>query len=270
MLSVISFTMKMFFLRGPAVAMLALLWLSGFWVPRSPAADFPGEALIDVASGLKSGDVTFISSPIDIGEIPALFDGDVKTIARSKQINPFELILMFPKPQTMTRMRLLYGGAPLPLHRWKVYSANSLQDMQGKKDSYRAIVGGHTDKGDAWSQVKFATPVSATVWRVELEEIKGDNFVHWHELECYEPAAASGAAVKNPANGTPAPKPNSVELTWTTRSGQTLTAKFQALEGDSVVLSVKGTTMKMPLGSLSDESRTLAQKLGEAAKAASH
>ena len=104
--------------------------------------------------------------------------------------------------------------------------------------------------------------------RFELERLKGDKFVHWYELEFYRPGGGPGGTDGGSTRSAPPTKAETSEIAWKTRNGQTLVAKFQAVEGNSVVLSIKGAPMKMTLESLSDESRALAEKLGQAARAA--
>src|SRR5688500_18315847 len=114
--------------------------------------------------------------------------------------------------------------------------------------------------------MKLGRPISGTVWRFAVQRSSGDDFIHGYELEFYEPATAK-SFVGSSARATPAAQLND-EIIWRTRTGQALTARFLVLDGDAVLLSVKGSSMKMPLAGLSDESRSLAEKLGKAGKAA--
>ena len=51
-------------------------------------------------------------SPLDMGEIKHIFDGDDYTLARSWEANPFRLLLTFPQPRLIEQIKLRIGGEP--------------------------------------------------------------------------------------------------------------------------------------------------------------
>jgi len=51
-------------------------------------------------------------SPVDMGSIEDVFDGDIQTIARSWEANPFQFIIDFQKPRKINEITLVVGGEP--------------------------------------------------------------------------------------------------------------------------------------------------------------
>jgi hypothetical protein len=51
-------------------------------------------------------------SPLDLGTIKDVLDGDVQTIARSWEANPFQFIFDFPEPRMINEIMLTVGGEP--------------------------------------------------------------------------------------------------------------------------------------------------------------
>ena len=124
---------------------------------------------------------TVTGSKADIGNYAALFDGNTETLCRSANVNPQVIQVSFSSAQTVRAFRVFgtNGGKPSP--RWKVEAANKPEDLEARAGTYVEAVP-WTDAHDSQdSVVKLDAPVTASLFRLTVQRLHGDNYVHTRE-----------------------------------------------------------------------------------------
>lgn len=162
--------------------------LSGLFLPGVPLGTFqvtPSQAgLIDVAAMLSTGQASVTATTWDIGGPAAIFDTNSSSLYRSANIDPAAITLNFTQPQTVHGFRTLMSHAGgNPAYRWKVETANSLGELNSASGSYRLAVPFTGTPSDNYSQAILTPPVTATHFRLTVERLTGDNFVHINDWQ---------------------------------------------------------------------------------------
>ncbi|MEW6567192.1 MAG: glycosyltransferase family 39 protein [Chloroflexota bacterium] len=101
-------------------------------------------------------------SYLDMGEIRHVFDGDVRTLARGYEANPFRLVLMFSHPWTVSGLRLTTGSMDYQLT-VRLFETETSQPVV-YREAYRGL------PGDPTVEMRFSEG-PAQVIRIELEAL---------------------------------------------------------------------------------------------------
>lgn len=177
--------------------------LSGVFLPGVPLGTFqvnPSPAgLIDVAAMLVTGQATAAATSWDVGGPAAIFDTNASSLYRSANVDPATITLTFDQPQSVNGFRTLVSHASgNPAYRWKVETANSLSDLNAASGSYRLAVPFTGTPSDNYSQVILVPSVTATHFRLTVERLTGDNYVHineWQLLKNVVPDVSAPTAI---------------------------------------------------------------------------
>jgi len=170
---------------GPAAARHAEVTFVG--ETTGPGADLHLECDVDL------DEVTVTHTPVDIGSVADLFDGDQFTLARSEAVNPAWYQVELPTPRSLTGTGVALSHADL--HRWMVAAADSVDDMASQSGSYQEIVPWREVPGHRlWDAVALTSPVTSSVLRLSVQRLVGDDYVHVNEwrLDGLNPACGRG------------------------------------------------------------------------------
>jgi hypothetical protein len=127
---------------------------------------------VDLAQELSSGSLTVdANDPLFPPRFPVLVDGDVKSLARSENINPLILTLTFSEPKKLAAARMHPAGSP---YDWLI---------EPTPGGDRLMVEGAPDS--TWSQIDLPSPVETSVVRLEILRRERDDYVHVDEIELY-------------------------------------------------------------------------------------
>lgn len=125
---------------------------------------------------LQNGSATVTSSTIDIGNTANIFDGNDATLARSAAINPFIITLSFTNAINLTAVRVIqsHGSG------WfRLEAADNLADLNNQNGSYQ-LLHNMINTPDGTPVVQPAV-TSRKVFRLTLQRVGGDNFVHLND-----------------------------------------------------------------------------------------
>jgi hypothetical protein len=139
---------------------------------------------IDIPAALNNGQVTTTHSTIDIGGIGNLFDTNTESLARSASVNPMTITLNFTTSQTLIGSRIWFLAGD---NRWRLETADSLDDLQSTSGSYRVALDWQTGAQATWHTGTFSAPIVCRVVRLNLNRLTGDDFVHLNEWQLFEP-----------------------------------------------------------------------------------
>src|SRR4030095_9257933 len=126
---------------------------------------------------IQNGSVTVNHSAFDIGSIQDVFDDNFSSLARTANINPMVITLIFPYSVSFSGSEILqtYGNGW-----WTLEAADSESDLSGQTGSYvqlfsmSPLVDGVTDSKS------FQTP-SKHIIRLTVRRTTGDDYVHLNE-----------------------------------------------------------------------------------------
>ncbi len=147
---------------------------------------------MDVASLLKSGEVTVTATKFDLGDIAGIFDTDATTMARTPSINPAFVEIAFTQPQTVSGFGLKFTDEP---HSFKVLAG----DATGKLTE----VAKGTAEGAHETSARLSKPLTAKIFRFEVKRLEGDDFVHFFSLHFLVPGQLTTLKLNAPAAETP-------------------------------------------------------------------
>jgi hypothetical protein len=154
-------------------------------------ANITSAAAIDVGALLAEGDASVVATTWDIGSPQALFDGNPSSLYRTQNINPAVVTLSFDDPQTVEGVRVYLLGGP---HNWTVEAANSLADLNGHTGTYQLLVSELNTPSDMYSEVSLGALTTATHFRLTVERLTGDDYVHITSWDFLGPAVTDVAA----------------------------------------------------------------------------
>jgi hypothetical protein len=153
--------------------------LTGAFLPAaglgSFQVDIESAARLDILALLNSGGATVNATPWDTGHPNNIFDGNLGGLYRSANIDPATITLAFNNSQQVATFRTYFNGST---SRWRVESANSLADLDAHSGSYALLVPDTDSPSDIYNTVDLPAPVTATHFRLTVERLGGDNFVH--------------------------------------------------------------------------------------------
>ena len=134
---------------------------------------------------LRDGQASASTSENDIGTVANVFDGDAKTLCRSKEINPQQTVIEFPTPISVRALRVMISHHA---GQWRVEAIN-----EGAK---RELVP-WTKAGDGeWVLVVLPRDETATAFRLIVQRIGGDEYVHLNEWELLQESPEVPAPVE--------------------------------------------------------------------------
>lgn len=143
---------------------------------------------INIASAISTGKATVRASAWDIGRPENCFDANRSTIMRSANVNPAFVQVTFADAREVRKLRVLIGQpgyAFLDHESWWVESADNQVDMDTKSGSYRMVVPRRDRVESTWDSLILTAPVTAKIWKFNIERTLGDGYVHIPELELF-------------------------------------------------------------------------------------
>ncbi len=159
----------------------------GFYFVRmsySPQADtiFAAERearsrLIADSLILTGQTVTVAHTPFDSGPLTNLFDGDSRTLVRTRETNPAVIEIAFPEPHAVSGLSVTTGSMNIGLT-VEVYVGDGVQPGR-----YTGI---YTDlPPDPTVALDFGMTIRATKLHIEIKNLNGDNYtsVHLREIK---------------------------------------------------------------------------------------
>ncbi|MDG2113404.1 MAG: hypothetical protein P8N02_12415 [Actinomycetota bacterium] len=180
-------------LPGKAIVALAVAAVLTVVVSDAQPAETAGTPIepIPVGALLDSADAIVTASAYDIGSPRNLFDGDENTIYRSASVNPAQIEPDFLAPVAVHTIRVYAEGNVWtnPATAMTIESADSLDDLTSATGSYRLLAPRTFVDDNVWFEVELAEPVRASVLRLTVERIPGDDFVHIGEWEVWGPSS---------------------------------------------------------------------------------
>ncbi len=169
----------------------------------------PDPTMINVRALLAAGAASLTHTPFDIGIPEHLFDGVTSTLVRTPNIDPAVITLSFQNPQTVTGMQQYFSHADGdPAFRYSIEAADSLSDLDNRTGSFHELVSRQQTAGDQFSNITFGHPSTATIFRLTVERLTGDDYVHLNEwrllgngIREFDPPTASLQTVAVPQKG---------------------------------------------------------------------
>lgn len=119
------------------------------------------------------------ADPVDIGDPAQALDGDASSLVRSAAVNPFTISFTTKEPLPFDRVRIRTSDDE---HRWTMETADSQRDMENRTGSYRRVVDGLRSAGPV-ARARLEAPAKASVFRLTIERLTGDDYVHLFEWE---------------------------------------------------------------------------------------
>lgn len=120
--------------------------------------------------------IKMIHSPLDIGQAKDAFDGDIQTLMRGRDANPFILDVEFPQPRAITGIMMDFGRMDF-LIRVQVYGADSPKPLSYQGEYRQQPDIPHID-------MNFDNgPKQVTRIYIEIEQINPPEEVHVHVRE---------------------------------------------------------------------------------------
>jgi hypothetical protein len=139
---------------------------------------FTRQMNFDMIELLRLGHVTAtVNTTFDIGDINAMFDGDVTTLARTPGVNPLIVTLAFDTSRTFDQTALdLATDGTLTLE-----VASTLADLNAKTGSYVLAVNNQVLAPNTFGTFPFSA--TGKFVRATITRTSGDNFVHVNEWQ---------------------------------------------------------------------------------------
>ncbi|HEY4157104.1 MAG TPA: hypothetical protein VGM29_03370, partial [Polyangiaceae bacterium] len=176
--------------RATAAVLVSALVAMGCGAASSPDASeslgqttqalgsFTRQMNFDMIELLRLGHVTAtVNTTFDIGDINAMFDGDVTTLARTPGVNPLIVTLAFDTSRTFDQTALdLATDGTLTLE-----VASTLADLNAKTGSYVLAVNNQVLAPNTFGTFPFSA--TGKFVRATITRTSGDNFVHVNEWQ---------------------------------------------------------------------------------------
>ncbi|MCB0533369.1 MAG: T9SS type A sorting domain-containing protein [Saprospiraceae bacterium] len=140
-------------------------------------AQTPVELPLDIGKAIQEGSITVTHSPLDIGILGNVFDGDPATLARSAAVNPLVITLETNNPVQVASTAILttHGSDGW----WTLEAADNMADLNSQSGTYQLLVAQATQVSDVWAN--FNTVFTARIIRLSVKRTQGDDYVHLNE-----------------------------------------------------------------------------------------
>ncbi len=140
-------------------------------------------AKLDVLSSVSAGSATLTSTPLDLGVINNVFDSNTNSLARTPNVNPAFVQVAYTQARTLRKFRvyLSYGTS----YQWWVEKADSQADMESRTGSYAVVTPTNSLASWTWSESDLPAPVTANLFKLNVQRFGGDGYCHMNEWELY-------------------------------------------------------------------------------------
>jgi len=188
-----------------------------------------------LAEAVQSGQATVASTELDIGSASVVFDGNVKSLARSKSINPASVQIVFDEPVTVEYFRVYLS---VDEHKWAVTAADNKRDLTTRSGSFRQLLQSTTNRSGRRG-VKLDKPATARAFRLDVERTTGDDYVHFFEWQFCHAAQAKKLHLQHVVERAVAHKGAELEelperITKPVRSVLVFRAQVEAADGTTI------------------------------------
>src|SRR5688572_2774472 len=131
---------------------------------------------------LQNGSMEASHSPLDIGGIQDVFDGNDQSLARSANVNPLVITVSFPYKVNFAGSRIFqtYGDGW-----WTLEAADTQYDLDTKTGSYVELFSMSSILDNVVDVITFAEQ-SKRVIRLTVHRSTGDDYVHLNEWKLLE------------------------------------------------------------------------------------
>lgn len=135
------------------------------------------ELPVNIWQAIQDGNASIEHSPLDIGIIGQVFDGDDVSLARSAAINPMVITLEFQNIINVSHTDLLtsHGSSGW----WTLEIADNLADLNAQTGSYSLLVFQSAQFSDV--PANYEDDFTARVIRLQVKRTIGDDYVHLNE-----------------------------------------------------------------------------------------
>lgn len=159
------------------------LCLAGSWAGAAVKTSIP----VDVNALAANGQARITATAFDINDASKVFDTDRESLARTPSINPAFVQVEFSQPQTVHGIRVRFTSDK---HEWKVSAGD---DATRLSETAKGVAQGEDPQVVMWD-----TPVSARVFRLDVDRQEGDDFVHILSWELLQPGEVSDLQISAP------------------------------------------------------------------------
>jgi len=150
---------------------------------------------LNILAGIESGAISVTHSAIDIGAIHNIFSGD-NELARSANINPFQVTLEFQNEISLAASRILMIAGS---GEWYLTCASSLEDLTNESGSY-FIPFPKRNLQDAVPDSVHFTSQTCKFIRLIAKRTSGDDYVHLQSWNLYAEQLISDIEIRTPQN----------------------------------------------------------------------
>lgn len=168
--------------------LVACLWLGFFVVPRLAAGNLRNanpalsterinrEGLVSLEVNLGGQTMQMTHSPLDIGQVPDVFDHNLETLIRGREDNPFVLDFDFSEPRAINGLTMDFGRMDFVL-RVQVYGTGEAEPVSYESDYREQPAIPHVD-------MDFSNgPAQVRRIYIEIEQLDPPQEVHIHIRE---------------------------------------------------------------------------------------
>ena len=131
---------------------------------------------VNTWQAIQNQQATVVHTQTDIGSTGDIFDGNFNTLARSANVNPFVVTLVFDYTINVSSMSTMqnngYGW-------WTVEAANSVADLDNHTGSYQVLFSQSPLAQDVIATLPVS--VSKKAFRLTMQKTIGDDYVHLWE-----------------------------------------------------------------------------------------
>jgi hypothetical protein len=156
-------------------------------VLAAPATAAPFLIPTDVNALAAAGKATVTATKFDINDATKIFDTDRDSLARTADINPAFVQVVFTEPQTAESVRVQFTGEK---HAWTVLAGDAPDTLKPVAQA--------TFEGEAPQTVALSPAVTARVFRLEVRRLEGDNYVHIRDWELLRQGHVTGITITGP------------------------------------------------------------------------
>ncbi len=133
------------------------------------------KALLEKYVRLPDGSSALVRySREDMGQIENLFDGDLKTLMRTLEANPMQVILSFDQPQTASGVTVRVGGVPTRIE-------ITLETVEGESRTFAQQAEGTPDPKDM--RIEFGQTFNLVSLQVSVRSVNDGEPAHVHVWE---------------------------------------------------------------------------------------